>query len=116
MMSTKELSRLTVIKGAINGAYTVKQAAKTLGMSTRPGGSGRLCRRLVPEIRPDRRRRPDAGSGGYPGGNGDALPKEPPAYAPNLSRKMISNPCFTREKDHEPREQGRSYPDFPDYS
>ncbi|MDR3356466.1 MAG: ISNCY family transposase [Spirochaetaceae bacterium] len=35
MMNTKELARLTVIKGAIDGAYTVKQAAKKLGMSTR---------------------------------------------------------------------------------
>jgi transposase len=35
MMSTKELARLTVIKGAIDGAYTVKQAAKRLGVSTR---------------------------------------------------------------------------------
>jgi hypothetical protein len=33
MMSTKEPARLTVIKGAIDGAYTVKQAAKNLGMS-----------------------------------------------------------------------------------
>ena len=35
MMSTKELARLTVIKGAIDGVYTVKQAARKLGMSTR---------------------------------------------------------------------------------
>ena len=35
MMSTKELARLAVIKGAIDGAYTVKQAARKLGMSTR---------------------------------------------------------------------------------
>jgi hypothetical protein len=34
-MSTKELVRLTVIKGAIDGAYTVKQAALKLGVSTR---------------------------------------------------------------------------------
>jgi transposase len=35
MMSTKELARLTVIKGAIDGVYTVKQAARKLGMSAR---------------------------------------------------------------------------------
>jgi transposase len=35
MMSTKELARLTVIKGAIDGAYTIKQAARKLGMSSR---------------------------------------------------------------------------------
>ncbi|MFP3090299.1 helix-turn-helix domain-containing protein, partial [Treponema sp. TIM-1] len=35
MMSTKELARLTVIKGAIDGAYTVTQVARKLGMSTR---------------------------------------------------------------------------------
>ena len=35
MMSTKELARLTVIKGAIDGAYTVKQAARKLGVGTR---------------------------------------------------------------------------------
>jgi uncharacterized membrane protein len=29
-MSTKELVRLAVIKGAIDGAYTVKQAARKL--------------------------------------------------------------------------------------
>jgi transposase len=34
-MSTKELARLTVIKGAIDGAYTVKQAAGKLGISAR---------------------------------------------------------------------------------
>jgi transposase len=34
-MSTKELARLTVIKGAIDGVYTVKQAARKLGMSMR---------------------------------------------------------------------------------
>jgi transposase len=34
-MSTKELARLAVIKGAIDGAYTVKQAARKLGVSTR---------------------------------------------------------------------------------
>jgi transposase len=33
-MSTKELARLTVIKGAIDGVYTVKQAALKLGVST----------------------------------------------------------------------------------
>jgi hypothetical protein len=35
MMSTKELARLTVIKGAIDGAYTAQQAARKLGISTR---------------------------------------------------------------------------------
>jgi transposase len=34
-MSIKELARLTVIKGAIDGVYTVKQAARKLGVSTR---------------------------------------------------------------------------------
>jgi transposase len=34
-MSTKELARLAIIKGAIDGAYTVKQAALKLGVSTR---------------------------------------------------------------------------------
>jgi transposase len=34
-MSTKELARLTVIKGAIDGAFTVKQAARKLGISVR---------------------------------------------------------------------------------
>jgi hypothetical protein len=34
-MSTKERTRLTVIKGTIDGSYTVKQAAWKLGMSTR---------------------------------------------------------------------------------
>jgi transposase len=34
-MDTKELGRLTVIKGAIDGVYTVKQAARKLGVSTR---------------------------------------------------------------------------------
>jgi transposase-like protein len=34
-MNTKELARLTVIKGAIDGAYTVKQAARKLGISGR---------------------------------------------------------------------------------
>jgi transposase len=34
-MNKKELARLTVIKGAINGAYTVKQAARKLGISGR---------------------------------------------------------------------------------
>jgi transposase len=34
-MSAKELARLTVIKGAIDGAYTVKQAAGKLGVSAR---------------------------------------------------------------------------------
>ncbi|MDR0706544.1 MAG: helix-turn-helix domain-containing protein [Treponema sp.] len=32
-MSAKELARLTVIKGAIDGAYTVKRAARKLGIS-----------------------------------------------------------------------------------
>jgi hypothetical protein len=35
MMNTKELARLTVIKGATGGAYTVKQAARKPGMSFR---------------------------------------------------------------------------------
>jgi transposase len=35
MMNTKELARLTVIKGAIYGVYTAKQAARKLGMSVR---------------------------------------------------------------------------------
>jgi transposase len=35
MMSTKELTRLTVIKSVIDGAYTVKQAARRPGVSTR---------------------------------------------------------------------------------
>jgi transposase len=35
MMSAKELSRLTVIRDAIDGAYTVKQAARRPGVSTR---------------------------------------------------------------------------------
>jgi transposase-like protein len=35
MMSEKELARLTVIRGATGGAYTVKQAARRLGVSTR---------------------------------------------------------------------------------
>jgi transposase len=35
MMNTKELARLTVINGTLDGAYTVKQAAKKFGMSTR---------------------------------------------------------------------------------
>ncbi|MDR0376909.1 MAG: hypothetical protein LBH70_03860 [Spirochaetaceae bacterium] len=35
MMSTTELARLAVIKGAIDGAYTVKQAARRLGVSVR---------------------------------------------------------------------------------
>jgi transposase len=35
MMSTKELTRLAVIKSAIDGACTAKQAAKKLGISTR---------------------------------------------------------------------------------
>jgi hypothetical protein len=30
MMRTKELARLAVIKGAIDGAYTAKQAARKL--------------------------------------------------------------------------------------
>jgi hypothetical protein len=34
-MSTKYLARLAVIKGAIDGAYTVKQAALKLGVSPR---------------------------------------------------------------------------------
>jgi anti-sigma regulatory factor (Ser/Thr protein kinase) len=34
-MSAKDLARLTVIKGATDGAYTVKQAARKLGISTR---------------------------------------------------------------------------------
>ncbi|MDR2434621.1 MAG: hypothetical protein LBD47_08640 [Treponema sp.] len=34
-MSTKELARLTVIKGAIEGVYTVKQATRKLRISTR---------------------------------------------------------------------------------
>jgi transposase len=34
-MNTKELARLSVIKGAIDGAYTVKQTALKLGVSTR---------------------------------------------------------------------------------
>jgi transposase len=33
-MSTKELARLTVIKSVIDGTYTVKQAARKLGVST----------------------------------------------------------------------------------
>jgi hypothetical protein len=32
-MNTKELARLTVIKGAIDGVYTVKQAARKPGVS-----------------------------------------------------------------------------------
>jgi transposase len=35
MMNTKELARLTVIKGAIDGVYTAKQAARKLDMSVR---------------------------------------------------------------------------------
>ena len=35
MMSAKELARLAVIKGAIDGVYTVKQAARKLGIGTR---------------------------------------------------------------------------------
>jgi hypothetical protein len=35
MTSTKELSRLAVIKSAIDGAYTAKRAAKKLGISAR---------------------------------------------------------------------------------
>lgn len=35
MMSTKDLARLTVIQGAIDGVYTVKQTTRKLGMSTR---------------------------------------------------------------------------------
>jgi hypothetical protein len=35
MMNTKEPARLTVIKGAIDGVYTAKQAAGKLGISTR---------------------------------------------------------------------------------
>jgi transposase len=34
-MSKKELARLAVIKSAIDGAYTVRQAALKLGVSTR---------------------------------------------------------------------------------
>ncbi|MDR0377782.1 MAG: hypothetical protein LBH70_08320 [Spirochaetaceae bacterium] len=34
-MSTKEPARLSVIKGSIDGAYTVKQAARKFGVSTR---------------------------------------------------------------------------------
>jgi hypothetical protein len=34
----------------------------------------------------------------------------------NLTHKMIPNLCFTREKDHELREQGKSHSVFPDYS
>ncbi|MDR0722666.1 MAG: helix-turn-helix domain-containing protein [Treponema sp.] len=34
-MSTKELARMRVIKGAIDGAYTVRQAARKLGISPR---------------------------------------------------------------------------------
>jgi hypothetical protein len=34
-MNTKELARLAVIKSAIDGAYTVKQAAGKLGISSR---------------------------------------------------------------------------------
>jgi transposase len=34
-MSMKEPARLAVIKGAVDGAYTVKQAARKLGASTR---------------------------------------------------------------------------------
>jgi transposase len=44
-MSTKELARLAVIKGAIDGAYTVKQAARKLGMS------GRWVKRLKKAVR-----------------------------------------------------------------
>jgi hypothetical protein len=33
-MSTKELTRLAVIKGAIDETYMVKQAARKLGMNT----------------------------------------------------------------------------------
>ncbi|MDR2743009.1 MAG: helix-turn-helix domain-containing protein, partial [Treponema sp.] len=35
MMSSKELARLAVIKGALDGAYTAKQAARKLGISVR---------------------------------------------------------------------------------
>jgi hypothetical protein len=35
IMNTKELARLTVIKGAIDGVYTAKQAARKLDMSVR---------------------------------------------------------------------------------
>ncbi|MDR2393575.1 MAG: hypothetical protein LBD93_05425 [Treponema sp.] len=35
MMSIKKLARLTVIKGAIDGVYTVRQATRKLGISTR---------------------------------------------------------------------------------
>jgi hypothetical protein len=35
MMSIKELVRQTVIKGAIDGVYTVKQAVRKHGVSTR---------------------------------------------------------------------------------
>jgi hypothetical protein len=35
MMSTKELARLAVITGAIDGVYTAKQAARKLGVSSR---------------------------------------------------------------------------------
>jgi transposase len=35
MMNTKELARLTVIKGAIDGVYTAKRAAGKLGISAR---------------------------------------------------------------------------------
>jgi hypothetical protein len=34
-MSVKELVRLAVIRGAIDGAYTVKQVAGRVGVSTR---------------------------------------------------------------------------------
>jgi hypothetical protein len=46
MMSAKELARLTVIKGAIDGAYTVKQAAKKtehehpMGKTLKESGTG----------------------------------------------------------------------------
>jgi hypothetical protein len=34
-MSAKELARLAIIKSATGGAYTVKQAVRKLGVSTR---------------------------------------------------------------------------------
>jgi transposase len=35
MMNAKELARLTVMKGAIDGGYTAKQTAGKFGISTR---------------------------------------------------------------------------------
>jgi transposase len=61
MMSTKELARLTVIKGAIDGAYTVKQAARKLGMS------GRWVKHLKKAVR-------EQGDGAVIHGNADRRP------------------------------------------